>query len=376
MSHEITSNDAVILKGQGAWHGLGTIIQDDMSAIDAYRKFWKIDPVERWPLATVNPAVANDLAEGIAALERGDVDDARLLLNAYSEALQHVPSHVANVRPSGDQADLMGVVGSSYQICSDQALAEFTDALSDTGKVTVETCGTLSGGRKVWFLAKGEEFEIGQGDSVMPYLCVSNAHDGTNAIRVTPTSVRVVCANTLGFCIGATGDSIGNSALSIRHSGDVADKLEQAKLAIRQYEKGLADTKQRFEQLRGTPVNRQQAMALFAGQYASYWEVADNEDLASKDSAVRKLAERRMVRMESASRDFMTRFEEESNRFGGSNMWIAMNAFTGYVQHDKPAEKTEAQRERKIDSNLFGLNADRSFETLQKALEMASALSA
>ena len=374
MSHEIKERDAVVLNGKAAWHGLGTVIDQDMSALAAYSKFWKVDPVERWPLATVHPARAADLAEAIGELESGNIDDALLMLQEYRDNILSVPSHVANVRYGANGEDIMGVVGSSYQICSDEDLARFTDHLSDSGEVKIETCGTLKNGKLVWFLAKGEEFDVGAGDTVVPYICVSNAHDGSNSLRVTPTSVRVVCANTLGFCLGADGSEIGNSAISIQHTGDIEAKLAAARHAIQHYRTALADTKRRFEQLRGTPVTRSEAMKLFSSQYASYWETADNEDLANPNRAARKLAARRIERMESASRDFMTRFETEANKFGSANMWLAMNAFTGYLQHDRTvaAPDAETRTEKKIESNLFNAGAKRTFETFQKAVSLVA----
>ena len=50
----------------------------------------------------------------------------------------------------------------------------------------------------MWVLARLPEWvEVG-GDQTALYVYVANSHDGTLAVTAAATSVRIVCANTLG----------------------------------------------------------------------------------------------------------------------------------------------------------------------------------
>lgn len=77
----------------------------------------------------------------------------------------------------------------------------------------------LLDGKKIWLLAKLPDSEI-CGDKTEPYVCFSNTHDGSGAVRVCMTPVRVVCNNTLNLALNTA-----QRAWSVRHVGDISTKL-------------------------------------------------------------------------------------------------------------------------------------------------------
>ena len=97
----------------------------------------------------------------------------------------------ANVRDSDDS--VLGVVGDRYKVVQNRDAFKFTDGLIG-GDVRYETAGSLRDGKQIWLLAKLPEQQIA-GDAVEPYLCFTNAHDGSSGVRVCMTPVRVVCKN-------------------------------------------------------------------------------------------------------------------------------------------------------------------------------------
>lgn len=146
MSHEIESIDRVGLRGKQAWHGLGVVVQDDLSAVLAAERFGLCWPVDRYSLAAQSPAA-------ILAMDRlrthlldprtsaaDELSNAAAALQEYCDALVQVDSHVANIRTADADGNsirhLLGVVGADYQVCQNRELAEFTDALAQTGRVT------------------------------------------------------------------------------------------------------------------------------------------------------------------------------------------------------------------------------------------------
>lgn len=379
MSHEIESLDNVGLHSEPAWHGLGTIIQENKSAVEAAEFFGLTYPITQWSLAARSPRAVAALENFNRAAAMPGISPGRLIefFDEYQAATLNVDTHVANVRGDGaDARHLLGIVGADYQVCQNRELAEFTDALAQTGRVVIESCGTIRNGKRVWFLARGDAFTIGgTEDTLHPYVLVSNGHDGTQAIRVTPTTVRVVCSNTLHMVIPRDEQSErpDSAAITIRHSGKIMDKLEQAKRAMAYYGATLQRNHDLFEAMQAKRVDQATAMKLFADSYAAFWEVADATDLASPDGAVKKLAERRAERMQSASDAFMQRWTDEQTKLGiGSTVWSAFNAMTGFVQHDKTSRgKDDAARvDSRRDSNLFGINASRTHDVLAASVAL------
>ena len=117
---------------------------------------------------------------------------------------------------------ILGIVSDRYQIVQNSEAFEFTDSLLDEG-VVYETAGSLRDGKQIWLLARMPSTTI-LGDDVDPYLCFTNTFDGSGAIKVCMTPVRVVCNNTLNLALETTKRS-----WSTRHIGDLAGKLHQAK---------------------------------------------------------------------------------------------------------------------------------------------------
>ena len=136
---------------------------------------------------------------------------------------KEIPNYKANTRSS--DGSILGIVSDKYKIVQNIDAFEFTDSLvaDKNNNVEYEVAGSLRDGKSVWMLAKLPP-QIIVGDQVDPYVCFTNAHDGTGAIKVCMTPVRVVCANTLNFAL-----KTAKRTWSTRHMGDIFSKLAEAK---------------------------------------------------------------------------------------------------------------------------------------------------
>lgn len=171
------------------WHGLGKIVQDAPTSEEAIR-LAGLD----WEVAQEEMFTANGVK---------------------------VPDAYANVRTSDNS--VLGVVGNRYEIVQNSEAFSFTDALLGEG-VRYETAGSLKDGKVIWLLAKlPEEYKI-LGDPVETYLTFTNSFDGSGAIKVAVSGVRVVCANTLNACLKQA-----KRTWSARHTGSINSKMEQAR---------------------------------------------------------------------------------------------------------------------------------------------------
>ena len=177
------------------WHGLGTAVENAPSSIEAIK------------LAGLDWDV---IAEPI-----------------FDARGKEILGKVATTRSSDFQN--LGIVSSKYQIVQNRDAFAFTDEMLGQG-VTYETAGSLKNGKTIWLLAKMPRTTV-LGEDVDPYMVFCNTHDGSGAVRVALTPIRVVCNNTLNFALASASRS-----WSTRHIGDMASKKIEAMNAL-----GLAD---------------------------------------------------------------------------------------------------------------------------------------
>lgn len=152
-----------------------------------------------------------------------------------------IDGNYANVRSSDNKP--LGIVGDRYKIVQNSDAFAFTDALLGEG-VKYETAGSLKDGKVIWLLAKmPEPFEV-LGDKIDPYLVFTNTHDGSGAVRVCATNIRVVCNNTLNLALRQA-----KRVWSARHTGSVTSRLDDARETLQLANNYIKATQETFEEL-------------------------------------------------------------------------------------------------------------------------------
>lgn len=174
------------------WHGLGTIVENAPTSEDAI-KYAGLD----WQV---------------------------LQKRLVTEDAVVVPNNFANVK--SDDGQVLGVVGKRYQIVQNVDAFKFTDSLLGEG-VTYETAGSLNDNKTIWLLAKLPDKYTILGEKVDPYIVFTNTHDGSGAVKVAMTPVRVVCQNTLNASLRSA-----RRTWSARHVGSIDAKLREAEQTL------------------------------------------------------------------------------------------------------------------------------------------------
>lgn len=95
---------------------------------------------------------------------------------------------------------VLGIVSERYQPLQNRQALEIFDSLVGNHKEgrVYHTGGYLGNGEVIWVLAETPTgFRVGPDDEVLPFLLFTNSHDGSRAVYLKATTVRVVCWNML-----------------------------------------------------------------------------------------------------------------------------------------------------------------------------------
>ena len=192
------------------WHGLGTIVSeapDSQKALELAGLDWNV--------------IQKDIIT--------------------SDGSSVIPGFKANVRDRDNS--VLGIVTDRYKVVQNSEAFAFTDELLGEG-VRYETAGSLQGGRRTWLLARLPHQYIINGEEISPFLVFMNAHDGSSAIKVAMTPVRVVCSNTLNLAL-----STAKRSWSCYHTGDINGKMDEARNTLLFAGKYMAELGKSFDVL-------------------------------------------------------------------------------------------------------------------------------
>ena len=131
-----------------------------------------------------------------------------------------------------DTGAVLSISKDSYTVIDHAEMGEIIEAVLAQPNVQWETAGVLDGGKAVWCLALLDEPVTLPGDDspVLPYLAITNRHDGTAACALRATAVRIVCANTFRAA-ELEGERTGTT-FSFVHKPGWRNRIEEARKAV------------------------------------------------------------------------------------------------------------------------------------------------
>ena len=262
----------------------------------------------------------------------------------YTATEELVDGYKANVRDSDRK--VLGVVTDRYRVIQNDEAFAFTDELLGAG-VKYETAGSLQGGRKVWLLAHMPHEYIISGERISPYLLFSNTHDGSGAIKVALTPIRVVCQNTLNLALAGAKRS-----WSMIHTGDIREKMQEAKDTLLLAEKYMDELGKEFESLRMKKLTDKQVM-----EYIEILLPIEDGSTPQQEKNMKRLREDMKIRY----------FDAPDLQGVGKNAYRFVNAVSDFATHAEPLRRTANYKE-----NLFSRTVDGN-PMIDKAYQMVSA---
>lgn len=146
--------------------------------------------------------------------------DARAMKVAYE---------VIRDNPFDGGLDRLGISGERYGVVqNEQAFAMFDDLMPNW-----EAAGQFRNGSLVYGQAATDQSIVidpsGAADEIKPLVVVSTTHDGSGALRIGRTALRLDCLNMFNLMFGKL-----QHAISVRHTTRVEDRMKAIRLAWKQ----------------------------------------------------------------------------------------------------------------------------------------------
>lgn len=263
------------------------------------------------------------------------------------QTLQSFPEQKVLYR--SDTETPLSVVSQRYQVVQPQAILEFYRDLTEVSGYELETAGVLKGGRKFWALARtGQEVTLRGNDTVRHYLLLATSCDGSLATTATPTTIRVVCNNTLSIAVNGTSQAIKVPHRS-RFDPDVVKK--ELGIAVSQWDTFMYQMKILSER----KVKHHETLSYFLKVLCQ----ADSEETPG-------LTNERALNTVQSLYNGHGRGAELTAAHGTA--WGLLSAVTEFVDHERRARTPESR----LDSAWFGQGAQLKQRALEQALELVA----
>lgn len=295
------------------WHGLGTVVREAPTSENALR---------------------------LAGLDWNVVQEP-----IYTPFREKIEGFKANVRDTDRK--VLGVVSDRYKVVQNVEAFSFTDELLGHG-VRYETAGSLSGGRRVWLLARLPREYIIAGERISPYLVFSNTHNGSGSVKVAVTPVRVICNNTLNLAL-----ETAQRSFSMVHTGNISDKITEARDTLFKAESYMDRLGAEFEQL-----HQQKVTDAEVQKYIELLIPMESNATRTQEKNVNRLRE-----------DLATRYYDAPDlQKVGKNAYRFINAVSDFATHAEPLRRTANYSEnlfsRTVDGNPL---IDRAYQLVKSA---------
>jgi phage/plasmid-like protein (TIGR03299 family) len=326
--------------GETPWHNLGQRLEPKQ-------------PIEVWAReAGMDWTIRSSPVRYMASDAEGQSDFSTLMGDFMEFPEQHVLYRSDTKAP-------LSVVSGRYQVVQPREVLEFYRDLTEVSGYELETAGVLKAGRKFWALARtGKESALKGNDVVKGYLLLATSCDGSLATTATPTTVRVVCNNTLSIALQGT-----TSAIKVPHSRsfDAQAVKQQLGIAVSQWDGFMY----RMKALSERKVKSKEVENFFLKVLCPTESEATTLPKGPGGASTGMVNERALRKVQSLFEGHGRGAELSAAK---GTAWGLLCAVTEFVDHERRARS----QEYRLDSAWFGQGAAIKQRALDKALQLAS----
>lgn len=317
MAHQITGDKDFISYQRPAWHNLGTIFDRPLTVADALNEAGLSFEVGKLPNVHRIPGQTEVISEDSFFTYRMD-----------------------NNQILGDR------LGSDYTVYQNKEALDIVDALLETGKLYLQTAGSINEGRKVFMCMKHENKIIVDGkDEIEQYVLLATSHDGSISITAMNTNIRVVCNNTLSAALGGS-----KADHKIRHTTNAKDRVKEAFTIMGLLESSRKTNEAVYNAMKCNKISKAEFFDYVGNVLMTTDEIKSLQGGKRTDEV---LSTRKKNIISSVLEFAETGIGQREALDGGNlNMWYAYNAVTGYNTGKKYKNADD-----RFNSLVFGASA-------------------
>ncbi len=306
MPANITVNNGVAemmtADGRDAWHGLGARLSQvatAQEAIEAANMGWEVGMRE-------------------------------VFIQTPSGQFMEVTDKKAVTRM--DNGKVFGVFSNQYTPLQNRDAFTFFDSVVGAGEAIYHTAGTLAGGSRIWILAKlPGDLKLSDTDVLERYILLANSHDGSLAVTMKPTTVRVVCNNTLSVALGGETNKLFRAV----HTSSVMQRVNQARETLGLQEAYFANVMRGIERLADERMTQAAANEFLV-------------ELFGQEENPEAISTRMQNQIDTVGNLFV-----KGTGNHGVNRWDMLNAVTEFVDHKRTKDD-----DKRLDAAWFGGGKD------------------
>ena len=263
-----------------------------------------------------------------------------------------------------DSNQALSVVSSRYQVVQPLEVLEFYRDLTEYAGFELETAGVLKGGRKFWALAKtGHSTALKGNDVVNGYLLLATSCDGSLATIAMPTTVRVVCNNTLSIAVNNSENAVKVSHRSVFDADAVKQRLG---VAVSHWDQFMYEMKVLSER----KVSTKEANAYFETLLTQ--TTPQSTESTASGLRLLKPSTKPIIPNERAYKKLQAMYCGQGRgaelTAAKNTAWGLLCAVTEFVDHERQARSTE----NRLDSAWFGNGAQMKQQALSQALQLVA----
>jgi phage/plasmid-like protein (TIGR03299 family) len=351
------------------WHGQGVVFNEPVTGREMLRQAQLDFEVLSCPIfGNVHKETGGEKAIGWDA-----ATDTPIIGRPLSETAE--PMEVDGVRGiyRSDTGAILGLASEKYEIFQNREMVEVIDQIGIDG-VTYEVAGGLGKGERVWVLAHIPDLSYDvKGDAMKQYLTIFTSHDGSSALNIFPTTVRVVCANTWRAATverkrmeEKNGKQNVKSGFSIKHTKSMKQMVAQAVEAFKATVEANKFSREFYRSLAEVPATTTMKEEFFG------FIVDGGKDEKEKASEISKRAEARR----STKRDeleMLLKAPTNQTTASAGTAWGLWNTASEWIDHLAPTRKVGGKDEAasRFESSQFGGGADLKDAAMEKIAELA-----
>ena len=303
--------------GQVPWHGLGTALEEA------------------------------DLYNWLSACRKAGLDWDVELVPLVTADTQAKVTHKGVRRKSDNR--MLGVVGPRFTPLQNKDAFAWFQPFLDSREAALHTAGSLRSGSRVWVLARLNRapLVIADGDEVDKFILLSHGHDGSLAVRVGFTPIRVVCQNTLSMAHGSDASKL----IRLKHTRDLQENLNNIREVIDLANQEFEATAEQYRLLARKSINQ----ADLQKYVRRVLKVKDDEQPSTRTA--KTIAEIVTLAETGKGNDLPSVRGTLWTAYNGVSEWLSYNRGNGM--------------DTRLDSLWFGDSANLNRHALEVALDMA-----